>query len=132
MLVIYLATNVRIERYALGYTINRSQAKLRSFIEENDANDTSLAAKDNPWTSDPAWKGCYFAVEEYPPGTKLMTYGIVYNVLEGLRLWLFIDRLERKAIVEVRHEQFGPIGMGSISPETMTTEAMGVSEAGVS
>jgi hypothetical protein len=57
-----------------------------------------------------------------------MTYGIVYNVLEGLRLWLYMDRIDRAAVFEVRDESFGGIGIGRISPDPTPPESMGVGD----
>lgn len=108
--------NQPIPRFKLGRTILRTQAEVREYINRHDANDTSLAVADDPYESNLYWEGCYFGVAEFPYGTKLMTYGIVYNVLEGLRLWLYMERIDKAAVFEVRHEQFGAIGMGRISP----------------
>jgi len=114
-----------MERYNLGRTILQTQAQLRSFIEAHNAKDTSLAVRDDPYESDLRWEGCYFGVAEFPVGTRLMTYGIVYNVLEGLRLWLYMDRNNKRAVFEVRDEQFGMVGMGTISPHPPPPKSTG-------
>jgi len=120
--------NHPIPRFKLGRTILRTQAEVRDYINTHDANDTSLTVADDPYESNPYWEGCYFGVAELPYGTKLMTYGIVYNVLEGLRLWLYMDRVDKAAVFEVRHEEFGAIGIGRISPHPHPPKSVGVGD----
>lgn len=121
-----------IPRFKLGRTILRTQAEVREYINRHDANDTSLAVADDPYESNLYWEGCYFGVAEFPFGTKLLTYGIVYNVLEGLRLWLYMDKIDKAAVFEVRHEQFGAIGMGRISPHPPSPKLAAVGDGAAS
>lgn len=98
----------------MGTTILRTQMRLREFIRRYSTEDTPLRLGEDPYESDEKYQGCFVGVATWPMGSQLLTYGTVYNVLQGL--WLYMYRGERymMGVFEVRDDQFGVVGIGKI------------------
>ena len=100
----------------MGTTILRTQMRLREFIRRNNAENTPLRRGEDPYESDEKYEGCFVGVATWPMFSQLLTYGTVYDVLQGL--WLFMYRGERymMGVFEVRDDQYGVVGIGKIQP----------------
>lgn len=100
----------------MGITILSTQRYLRDFIRGRDATDTPLRRGEDPYESDERYQGCFFGVATWPPGSQLLTYGMVYDVLQGLWLYMYRQGLFVMAVFEVRDDQFGAVGIGKLQP----------------
>ncbi|KAL9065343.1 MAG: hypothetical protein Q9161_008289 [Pseudevernia consocians] len=81
-----------IEPQDMARTILQTQVRLRRYITTHyqAANDV-LFSSDDPYTSEPEFTGCFFAVMNWPSDRqKHLTYGMVENVLKGV--WEFLYR----------------------------------------
>ncbi|KAG6986693.1 hypothetical protein G7Y79_00074g098900 [Physcia stellaris] len=107
-----------ITKAAMGVTILRTQQRLRDYMQRYDLEDTPLRRDrgEDPYESEEKYKGCFVGVASWPLNTKLLTYGMVEDVLQGL--WLFLYREERfvGAVFEVGTDQYGIVGIGKIQP----------------
>ena len=113
-LILSLNPSHVIQKAAMGTTILRTQLALRDFIRRHNAQDTPLRRGQDPYESDEKYKDCFVGVATWPMGSQLLTYGTVYNALQGL--WLYMYREERymMGVFEVRDDQFGVVGIGKI------------------
>ena len=98
----------------MGRTILQTQMRLREFIRRYNAENTPLRRGEDPYESDEKTEACFVGVATWPMGSQLLTYGTVYNALQGL--WLYMYRKERymRGVFEVRDDQFGVVGIGKI------------------
>ena len=117
VLYVYFDTEKPIAKFAMGQTILRTQVRLRDFIKRQSAADEPLGRGHNPYESDKIYEGCFFGAASWPAGSRLLTYGIVYEVLQGL--WLFMYRGERfmQAVFEIKTDQFGTVGIGKLQAD---------------
>lgn len=115
-LFISLVPSKPIAKVSMGVTILRTQQHLRDYMQRYHFEDTPLQRGEDPYESDAKYKDCFFGVASWPPGSKILTYGMVEDVLQGL--WLFLYREERfvMAVFEVRADQYGIVGIGKIQP----------------
>ena len=103
----------------MARTILQTQVRLRRYITTHyqAANDV-LFGSDDPYTSEPEFTGCFFAVMNWPSDRqKHLTYGMVENVLKGV--WEFLYRGERfvNAEFDIVDEVWGPVGVGIVEKE---------------
>ena len=101
----------------MGRTILRTQQRFRQYIAEHAAEDTSLRRGEDPYESDPRWEDCFVGVATWPTGTSLLSYGMVYNVLEGLWLYMYRGDILMTGVFEVKDDQFGIVGIGKIAKD---------------
>ena len=115
-LYISLVPSQPMTKAAMGVTILRTQQRLRDQMQRYDLEDAPLRRGEDPYESEEKYKGCFVGVASWPLDTKLLTYGMVEDVLQGL--WLFLYRQENfvAAVFEVAADQYGTVGIGKIQP----------------
>ena len=97
-------------------SILRTQQAIREYMSGHyGIADTTLSHDDNPWKSDPAWKGCFIGVTGFPIESYKLTYQMVANVLDGLWWFLFREGRYMEAIFEVQEDGIGTVGVGKVS-----------------